>query len=250
MRPSLSLFTSVLTLSLASASVAPARAQTFWTSFPAPKTTPRALNLWATFYHIYRAPTIAQGHALLNNAGDRLGPTLSQRDWCKAALQGTVQVLSGSTPTTYNFSGRGKTPQVNCAPFFSSLSSATLNKVSRVRFAAVSAPYGLGTNGLHLVPYRTIAVDRRQIPIGSVVFIPAARGVAVTLPTGDRVIHDGYFFAADVGSAIQGNHIDIFIGTDERSPFAFITSKASGKFPAYIVRDSAIEPQLAALHQR
>lgn len=249
MRSFLPLSTLVLTLSLISALALPARAQSSWMRFPPPKTTPRVLNLWATFYHIYRAPTNAQGYALLNNAGDRLGPILSHRDWCKAALQGTVQVLNGPTPTTYNFSGRGVNPQVNCAPFFSSLSSATLNKVSRVRFTAVSAPYGLGTKGLHLVPYRTIAVDRRRIPIGSVVFIPAARGVSVTLPTGDRVIHDGYFFAADVGSAIQGNQIDIFIGTDQRSPFAFVTSKASGKFPAYIVRDSEIGQQLAALHR-
>ncbi len=207
------------------------------------------VSLWATFYHVYSAASLAQGYPLLDPYGNRLGPRLSQRDWCKAALQGTVQITEAGHATTYNFSGRGEVAQVNCAPFFPSLSTTTLQKVGRVRFVAATAPYGYGTEGLNLVPYRTIAVDRSRIPVGSVVFIPAARGVTVTLPSGDRVVHDGYFLAADVGSAIQGNHIDVFMGTADRSAFSFITSRPSDRFPAYIVPDRAIAQALLALHR-
>ena len=61
-----------------------------------------------------------------------------------------------------------------------------------------------------LVPYRTIAVDPKVISIGSVVYIPAIRGIR--LPTGE--IHDGYFLAHDIGSAIKRKRIDIFVGSE------------------------------------
>jgi 3D (Asp-Asp-Asp) domain-containing protein len=61
-----------------------------------------------------------------------------------------------------------------------------------------------------LVPYRTIAVDPKVIPIGSVVYIPAIRGIR--LPTGET--HDGYFLAHDIGGAIKEKRIDIFVGPE------------------------------------
>ncbi|QZZ22247.1 hypothetical protein J5X98_07620 [Leptothermofonsia sichuanensis E412] len=211
------------------------------------RTTP--LTLWATFYYVHRAQSISNGHPLLDPAGTPLGPSLSYRDWCYAALQGTVMV-SGSAGhvTTYNFAGRGPDPQVDCSPFFTSLSQEVIAKVNRVRFKAAIAPYGYGTNGFNLVPYRTVAVDPNQIPLGSVLYIPQARGRAITLPWGQRVVHDGYFFAADVGSAIKGSHIDVFIGIDNRTPFPFITSRSSGTFQAFLVQDAEISQALRALH--
>lgn len=209
----------------------------------------KPLNLWATYYHIYRASSVLAGEPLLNQNGQPLGPELSHRDWCQAALQGTVQVFHASRVTTYNFGGRGASPQTDCSPYFPSLSRDVIARVNRVRFVASSAPYGYGTEKLRLVPYRTIAVDRTQIPIGSVIFIPAARGQVVTLPSGDRVYHDGFFFAGDVGSAIQGNHIDVFLGTSSQNPFPFITSKASKPFQAFLIQDPEITSALAFLHQ-
>lgn len=208
------------------------------------------VTLWATYYSIHRARRVANGQPLLDLKGQPLGPTLSKQDWCRAALQGTVQIMEpGGQATLYNFAGRGDTAQVNCSPFFSSLSGSTLERVNRVRFAPVRNSYGLGTKGYHLVPYRTIAVDRSQIPIGSVIYIPEARGKVVTLPSGDRVIHDGFFFAADVGSGIQGKHIDVFIGTAMQNPFPFITSRSSGTFRAFLIQDADITQALFALHQ-
>jgi 3D (Asp-Asp-Asp) domain-containing protein len=209
------------------------------------------LNLWATFYYVHQTRSIPYGLPLLDPAGNHLGPNLSRWDWCHAALQGTVIVHEGhGQSTTYNFAGRSPTPQVDCSPFFSSLSWEAIAKVNRVRFQVATAPYGYGTAGFKLVPYRTVAVDRTQIPLGSVLYIPQARGRTVTMPSGQWAIHDGYFFAADVGSAIHGNHIDVFIGTAERNPFPFITSRPSGTFQAFFIQDADIAQALQALHQR
>lgn len=210
----------------------------------------RSLTLWATYYYVYQARPATTGLPLLDPTGTPLTPTLSVRDWCYAALQGTVQVTNTQgLATTYNFAGRGDVPQTDCSPFFSSLSSEIANKVSRVRFTPVASKYGRGAKGVGLVPYRTIAVDRDLIPFGSVLYIPQARGQVITLPSGQQVVHDGYFYAADTGSAITGNHIDVFLGTEARNPFPFITSKSSGEFEAFLVEDAAITQALQALHQ-
>ncbi|MBD2021673.1 hypothetical protein H6F43_15950 [Leptolyngbya sp. FACHB-36] len=212
------------------------------------RTTP--ITLWATYYYVHRARSISNGYPLLSASNTSLGPTLSKRDWCYAALQGTVVVPNDrGVPITYNFTGRGSRSQVNCSAFFSSLSAATIQAMSRARFVVATAPYGYGTNGFQLVPFRTIAVDRTRIPIGSVVYIPQARGVTVTLPSGESFVHDGYFYAADVGRAIRGNHIDVFIGTAERNPFRFIASRASGTFQAYVVENTELSQVLRALHR-
>lgn len=238
---------------LAQSRSATLRSQTAWQplNVSANSLRTRPITLWATYYHVYQAQNMPGGLPLLDPAGNRLKHALSQRDWCYGALQGTVLVLDNQgSPVTYNFAGRGANAQTDCSAYFSSLSSATLSKVNRVRFVAATAPYGYGTDGYNLIPYRTIAVDRGQIPIGSVIYIPEARGTVVTLPTGEQVVHDGYFYAADVGSALQGNHVDIFVGTSKRSPFSFIKSRSGGTFRAFLVQDAEIARTLQALHRR
>jgi 3D (Asp-Asp-Asp) domain-containing protein len=65
----------------------------------------------------------------------------------------------------------------------------------------------LGCGGHTLADLRSIAVDPRLIPLGSVVYIPQAENVTV-----DGHTLGGVFYAHDVGSAIKGKHIDIFVG--------------------------------------
>lgn len=207
------------------------------------------VNLWATYYHIHQAQAAPTGEPLLDKQGRSLGVTLSHQDWCRAALQGTVQVQQDGRFTLYNFGGRGTAPQTDCTRYFKSLSADVLDQVNRVRFTPTGTRVGYGAGRYKLVPYRTIAVDRRQIPLGSVVFIPAARGRLVTLPSGDRVYHDGFFYAADVGSNIQGNHIDVFLGHNPQNPFPFVTSNANQPFTAYVIQDPEINRALAMLHR-
>jgi len=78
-----------------------------------------------------------------------------------------------------------------------------------------------------LIPYRTAAVDPQRIPLGSVLFVPRAQGIP--LPNGTE--HDGYFLAHDVGGAIKGERLDLFVGTEEDVNNAFtqngLTNKSS-----------------------
>ena len=92
-------------------------------------------------------------------------------------------------------------------------------------------------------------MDRTFIPIGSVVYIPEARGKTFVLPSGKSVAHDGYFFAADVGGAIKDNHIDVFLGISTTSPFPFIKSRKDRTFSAFLISNNQIVKALESLHK-
>jgi len=78
------------------------------------------------------------------------------------------------------------------------------------RFLVIEhAPFGVGAPGYKLVPYRTVSVEPKRIPLGTVLFIPAL--VGVRLPSGE--LHDGFCFAHDThGGAPES--IGIFAGFD------------------------------------
>jgi 3D (Asp-Asp-Asp) domain-containing protein len=65
----------------------------------------------------------------------------------------------------------------------------------------------LGVRGYKLTELRSIAVDPRIIPVGSRVYIPQAENVVV-----DGQQLNGVFYAHDIGSAVKGKHIDVFVG--------------------------------------
>jgi 3D (Asp-Asp-Asp) domain-containing protein len=202
------------------------------------------LSMWATYYTTHQAANQSGGYPLLDPSGNSLGVSLSERDWCAAALEGSVQVTSSQTILgVYNYAGRGDADQVNCATYYPGLKN--ISATNRVRFQRSNTLYGEGVSG-NLVPYRTIAVDRSLIPLGSVVYIPDARGVAITLPSGERVVHDGYFYAGDVGNAIKGNHMDVFLGIAQQNPFPFVKSTASPTFNAYIVNAPSLKAMLVS----
>jgi 3D (Asp-Asp-Asp) domain-containing protein len=77
-----------------------------------------------------------------------------------------------------------------------------------VRWALTDAEYGLGSTGEYLVPLRSAAVDPTVIPLGSVLFIKETVG----MPMDDGSLHNGIWYAVDIGGAIGGNRIDLFAG--------------------------------------
>jgi 3D (Asp-Asp-Asp) domain-containing protein len=79
-----------------------------------------------------------------------------------------------------------------------------LKKANRCQ--VVDAP--IGANGYSLTELRSVAVDPSVIPPGSRLYIKDAADVRL----GDSLIHDGIFYAHDVGSAIKGNRIDVYLG--------------------------------------
>lgn len=72
--------------------------------------------------------------------------------------------------------------------------------------------YGLGTAQKPLIPFRSVAIDHEQFPNlnnGDKIFIPSTRGMKIP---GTTLVHDGYWIVSDVGLAIKGKHIDMFVG--------------------------------------
>lgn len=209
--------------------------------------------LWATHYYIPRVRHDPEGFPLRDIADRELGPRLGRRDWCAAALQGTVYVLEpppgaighreGETAVAYNFGGTRDNVEVDCRPVYRAFPA-----ISRTRFHPATGPYGDGVQGMILVPFRSIAVDAKVIPYGSLVYVPEARGVMVRLPSGQEVAHDGFFFAADRGGAIKDNHIDVFIGALDDNPLSFVRNKREPTFDGYVIEHEVVRGVLARAH--
>jgi 3D (Asp-Asp-Asp) domain-containing protein len=71
----------------------------------------------------------------------------------------------------------------------------------------------LDSLGCKVVAMRTVAVDPKLIRKRSVLFIKETVGIKMA----DGKLHDGYWYASDVGGAIKGQRIDLFTGSGSRS---------------------------------
>lgn len=219
----------------------PASAADF--TLPPPHRLARPKTLWATWYW---TPTYAstQGVLLLDEDEKPLGGTarglhLPPESFCRAAVEGAVRVDGH----VYTFAKLGPHRLTDCRPYW-----PTMTQAPYVRFTPSDTPYGEGVSDYRLVPYRTLAVDESEIPIGTVLYVPAARGCLLTLPDGRHVRHDGYFFAGDDGYGVRGNHLDVFIGISSDCPFPWVVSRPYGTFPAYAVTDPTIVDALRREH--
>jgi 3D (Asp-Asp-Asp) domain-containing protein len=165
-----------------------------------------------------------------------LGIMLSHDDFCAASLQGTVQVMG----VRYMVAGKGVSTLADCSDDCPSCEAFALGES---RFIRADHPSAIPSRTYGLVAYRTVAVRDGALPAGTVLFIPAARGLR--MPNGHR--HDGYFFVADTG-ALNGNQLDLYTGS-RRLNWWIIGSGRSGKtLPAYIVTDRVIIARLKAEH--
>lgn len=219
---------------------------------PEPGASGPAQPLWATHYFVHAASATPTGLPFKDKSGNVVSDNVSPRDWCAAAIEGTVQVTFNAQPRTLNYAGLAKKSQVDCAAVLKidPVKKPWITSVGRSYFAPAGGPYGDGVKGYRLVPFRTIAVDNTVLPFGTVVYVARARGVSVTLPSGTVVQHDGYFFAGDTGGAIKGRHIDVFCGTTSANCFpGFIASDEARTFEARVVTDSAVVEALRALHK-
>lgn len=68
-------------------------------------------------------------------------------------------------------------------------------------------PFGRGAGRRPLVPFRSVAVDRRLIAIGETLYMPELDG----LPLPDGSVHDGCLRADDTGGAIKRRLIDFYV---------------------------------------
>lgn len=79
--------------------------------------------------------------------------------------------------------------------------------------------YGITKSGLRAKKGRTVAVDPKVIPLGSVIYIK--------IPEPYEYL-SGVYVAEDIGSGVKGKHVDIFFGEDE--PGQEIVYNESNKF--------------------
>jgi 3D (Asp-Asp-Asp) domain-containing protein len=70
-------------------------------------------------------------------------------------------------------------------------------------------PFGRGAGMRPLIPFKSVAVDPRVVPLGEPLYIPEFDGMV--LPDGS--IHDGCVRADDTGGGIKGRKLDFFVVT-------------------------------------
>ena len=218
------------------------------TQTPEPSPNSVKLNLWATYYYVPILQHDENGIDLLDANEKNTGLKLSSCDWCTACIEGTVFIKKANEVLVLNYAGRSETIKYDCraCPKYKNYDGYV--KTGKVLWGN-SSGFGQGVDNYNLIPFKSIAVDKSQIPIGSALFIPDAVGIFYTDVDGIQKSHNGYFFAADVGSKIIGNHIDVFIGTETLNPFSFVQSNESKTFDAYIVSNELKKTELEALHR-
>ena len=67
--------------------------------------------------------------------------------------------------------------------------------------------------GCPVAAMRTVAVDPSIVSRRSIIYIKETVG----LPLADGSVHDGYWYASDIGGAIKGQKIDLFTGAGAES---------------------------------
>ena len=200
------------------------------------------IEAWATNYYIPEFEDNQGNIALRDINGNRLGPRLSSRDWCSSALEGSVKVnFKNGISKVYNFDGNSHKFSVDCSSFLSL-------DVGESKFKISNSEFGEGAALYNLVPFRSLATDNNTFPIGTVLYIPSARGNKIKID--DKVlIHDGYFFVADSGGAIKENHIDVFTGVKHSAEFfPWVGHNLNSTFKVYIVNDPKIINDLTKQH--
>lgn len=93
-------------------------------------------------------------------------------------------------------------------------------------FQVTRTKWGTGGTGRALQPFRTVAVDRSVIKLGSLLYIPELEGRTMPgRPPWGGFVHDGCVVADDTGGGIRGNQLDLFVG---RKPYLNALSKKGG----------------------
>ncbi len=73
--------------------------------------------------------------------------------------------------------------------------------------------WGLAGTGRALSPFRTVAVDPKVVPLGTLLYIPELDGLR--MPGREPIggfIHDGCVVADDTGGGVKGKQVDLFVG--------------------------------------
>lgn len=206
-----------------------------------PAKAPKEVRLWATQYFtpiLDAAPaSISAAAPLIGTKDQPISAPLRQKDWCAAALQGSVSIRNADgSETSYAFVDARGPEQMNCDDQLGALPDTVKLATRKARFRKLAHPMGCGARDIPMMPFRTIAVDADFLPMETVLYIPDLRGRPFTYE-GRQLIHDGYVYAGDKGGGgVRGGHIDFFTGHESAKAFdGLITSTSKDGFKAQVV---------------
>ena len=217
--------------------------------FPAPVSSDlsKVYKLWATYYYLPEIQEDSGTIPLRDMKGQELGPRLTLRHWCDTAMEGSVKInFNNGDVKTLNYQGVTNDYVVNCQSIYPRHPA-----IGKTKFREANGVYGDGLDDYVLSPYRTLATDVNFIKPGTAIYIPKARGAKIKTRSGRLIVHDGFFFAADKGGAIKGNHVDVYIGVSKSASFfPWIGSAETKTFEAFEVSDPTIIQELLNLHSK
>ncbi|QCP62353.1 hypothetical protein [Pantoea sp. SO10] len=226
---------------------------------PPPITPARNIRIWSTYYYTVRPVVRQNGVPFRDKDGKAISDNVSLSDWCIGAQEGSIKTTYKGKEVRLTHGGefKKKPPYaVDCDIPFPGLG------ISGYGFnyhKSTDTPYGNGTNGWLLVPYRTMAAQTGNketgLHPGDVIYVDKVRGKIIEDPvTGKKIKHDGYFFIGDKGSPsrIKGYHVDTFCGFVKRCLPSF--TLGSDKIPiwseAQIINDPIVIKKLTRMHLR
>ncbi|MBK0402537.1 hypothetical protein I5M27_06040 [Adhaeribacter sp. BT258] len=212
----------------------------------------KKLRLWASHYFVHQFKSGGSVPLVYRN-GKPSGLFAEACDFCEASLQGTAHITDADGNIhVMKYASSGRRTFVDCrnCEKFSDSNQATVKNWGKSLWIK-STGFSGALRRYKLIPFRSIAVDRKVIPYGTVIFIPEAKGQEIELPDGTKITHDGYFFAADNGGLVNNNHIDVFTGISTANPFPeLIKSSDNHTFEAFVVTEKAIVNSLKEAHKK
>jgi 3D (Asp-Asp-Asp) domain-containing protein len=150
-----------------------------------PVTNARAIHL--TLYYLAAQPCPDTPQVPLEHCGGGAIATVSHAFHKAVAMQGSAKLCDGRV--------------------------VGVQKVNPLCFVVVAPehPWGMTASGRSATPFRSIAVDPKVFPLGRWYYVPELDGLALPAPQEGKV-HDGCVHADDVGGAVHGEMVDLFVG--------------------------------------
>ncbi len=140
-----------------------------------------------TLYYLAAQKCPDPGQVGLPRCGGGSIATVSQHFKKSAALQGSAKLCDGRV--------------------------VGVQKTNPLCFVVVpeTFPWGITASGRPATPFRSIAVDPKIYAMGKWYYVPELDGLQLPSPSSGKV-HDGCVRADDVGGAVKGDTIDLFVG--------------------------------------
>lgn len=213
-------------------------------SFNEPTNFNNKISLWGSYSYYPGVESKATGISIRTITEEETGIKFELQKYCEIVKSKLFFVNNVNNGETYVFDGESELNYVDCSSYF-----PNNPEIGKYKFKKLSGVYGIGENNYYLIPFRTIGVDINKIPLGSVIYIPQAKGITFITDTGETKVHDGYFFAGYKKDTLIDNHIEFFIGENTNDVFSFVKNHEWGLFDVYSVDDLNIKNQLIKAHE-